>query len=277
MINKLKRIIVLLILGISILNFLMCVFLLTRWYVQNERNKKFISSLSDDVDEIATKENNKDNYVIETYANNIGKNKQNNSKVYSADSSYLNINLESYISKNKETVGWLQVNGTNINYPIVQHKDNDYYLVHDFYDRKTEVGWVFADYRNNMKKLDNNTIIYAHNLINKTMFGQIPNLLKSKWQSNKNNYYIKLLTKEEKSIWKIFSVYEIEPVSDYLQVKFDSLDEYNLFLKKIKGRSQFNFKESVTDMDKIITLSTCNNVGDKRIVVHAKLYSIEKR
>ena len=88
------------------------------------------------------------------------------------NTNYINVNLDYYINKNSETVGWIQINGTHVNYPIVKHQDNSYYLEHDFYKRKTSVGWIFADYRNNFDTLDNNTIIYGHNLINKTIGGK---------------------------------------------------------------------------------------------------------
>ncbi|MEE3342493.1 MAG: class B sortase [Bacilli bacterium] len=274
--NKHKKYLLKIVMSISILVYLICVFVLTRWYVQNERNKKFISTLDKEVDEIVSIENTIDDYKTSGSSSNNSV-KQYNNKEYPSDLKYINVDLGRYKVKNKETVGWIQVNGTNINYPLVQHKDNDYYLTHDFYNRKTNIGWVFVDYRNDFKELDNNTIIYGHNLLNKTMFGQLPNLLKNKWQKNKNNHYIKLVTKKEKSIWKIFSVYEIEPVNDYLQTIFDSENNYYLFLKMLKSRSSFDFGANISKTDRIVTLSTCNNAGDRRVVVHAKLVSSEKR
>ena len=77
------------------------------------------------------------------------------------------------IKKNSETVGWIKVNNTNVNYSIVQHKDNEYYLHHDFNKNSNYNAWVFADYRDNFKYFENNTIIYAHNLTNRTMFGSL--------------------------------------------------------------------------------------------------------
>jgi sortase B len=264
-----KKIIPTIIITLSIVTYLICIFILSRWYVQNERNKKFGESLIQSTEEIEKEESK----FIEEYKNlNIETNIETNAVV-----EYLNIDLSQYINQNTDTVAWLQVNGTNINYPVVQHDNNEYYLDHDFYKRKTNIGWVFADYRNNFNELDNNTILYAHNLINRTMFGQLPYLTGNNWLSNPNNFYIKLSTRKENTIWQIFSVYKIEPTIDYLQVRFYSAENYQKFLNTIKNRSSHNFNVDVTYKDKIITLSTCDDTGTKRVVVHGKLISLEKK
>ena len=263
-----KKIIPTIIITLSLITYLICIFILSRWYVQNERNKKFSKSILESTEKIEKKEE-KFNEEYKNLNIAIEQKETNNVTFYEVD-------LSTYIHQNTETVGWIQVNGTNINYPIVQHSNNEYYLDHDFYKRNTNIGWVFADYRNNFNDLDNNTIIYAHNLINRTMFGQLPYLLRKNWQLNKNNQYIKLTTKKEKMIWQIFSVYKIAPTIDYLQVRFYSPENYQSFLNNIKNRSAYNFNTSITNKDKIITLSTCDDTGTKRIVVHAKLISIEK-
>lgn len=265
-----KKIIPTIIITLSLITYLISIFILSRWYVQSERNKKFSESLKETTEQIS-KEEEKFN---EEYKNlNINSNQKN----YNQDVKFLNIDLSPYIHQNTETVAWLQVNGTNINYPVVKHNDNDYYLNHDFYKRKTNIGWVFADYRNNFDELDNNTIIYAHNLVNRTMFGQIPTLLNSDWKKNNNNYYVKLSTKKENTIWQIFSIYKIKPTIDYLQVRFYSQENYQKFLNTLKNRSDYNFNINVTSKDKIITLSTCDDTGTKRIALHAKLINIEKK
>lgn len=266
------KIIPIIIVTLSITTYLISIFIISRWYVQNERNKKFTKSLNELTEIVAKKEETipEQNQETSTPTTN-----QNTNQL--SDLNFLNVNLTPYINKNSETVAWLKVNGTNINYPVVQHKDNNYYLEHDFYKRKTNIGWVFADYRDNFEDFNNNTIIYAHNLVNRTMFGQIPYLLKSSWQSNPNNYYIKLSTKTTNSIWQIFSVYKSNPTTNYLQSKFNSKETYKKFINDLKNKSSFDFKTTVSENDKIITLSTCDDTGTKRIAVHAKLIKIENK
>ena len=263
------KIIPIIISTLSIITYLICIFLLTRWFVQNSRNQNFSEKLTKDITTITEKENNNNT--------NFKKNKTTYNYKYPDDLSFLNVDLNPYLKINSETVAWLQVNGTIISYPVVKHKDNSFYLNHDFYKRKTDVGAIFADYRNNFDELDDNTIIYGHNIINGTMFGQLPRVLRKNWQSNQNYHYIKLSTKKTNTIWKIFSTYEIEPTIDYLQTIFNSTETYNQFINLIKKRSTYNFETEVEIDDKIITLSTCNNTGNKRVVVHAKLINLEKK
>lgn len=257
--------------SLSIVTYLISIFILTRWYVQNERTKYFTESLN-----ILNQEDISEN-TPNQYKDLINNIKTDNPDTEEINTNYINVNLNYYISKNPDTVAWLQVNGTNVNYPVVQSKDNNYYLEHDFYKRKTNIGWVFGDYRDNFESFNQNTIIYGHNLVNKTMFGSLPNLLNKNWFSNKNKQYIKLSTKNTNSIWQIFSVYKITPTTDYLQAKFNSTTTYQQFLDTIKQRSTYNFDIEVTSLDKIITLSTCDNIGTKRVAIHAKLIKIENK
>ena len=261
---------------LSLLTYLIGIFILTRWYVQNERTKNFTNSLN--TTPIINKEELKKN-TPNQYEDLIENVPQDSSDKNSTqiNTNYINVNLNPYIAKNNETVGWIQVNGTNINYPIVQHSDNNFYLEHDFYKRKTNNGWIFADFRDNFDKFNNNTIIYGHNLINRTMFGSIPYLLNKNWFNNANKQYIKLSTKKTNSIWQIFSVYKINPTTDYLQSIFNSTENYQNFLNTLKNRSIKNFNTNLSYTDKIITLSTCDDTGNKRVAVHAKLIKIENK
>ena len=268
--NQKNKRIPIIITTLSIITYLTCIFFLTRWYVQNQRNQKFSERLTQELEQITNEEkkNNK---------NNSKSKKSKYNYKYPSDLSFLNVNLNPYIRINPETVAWIQVNGTNISYPIVQHKDNSYYLNHDFYKRKTDIGAIFADYRDNFIDYNHNNIVYGHNIVNQTMFGQLPRILKKSWQSNSKYHYVKLSTKKNNTIWKVFSVYEISPTTDYLQSTFNSTETYDKFLQTLKNRSSYNFNTKVNKEDKIITLSTCNNIGNKRVVLHAKLISLEKK
>ena len=175
---------------------------------------------------------------------------------------------------NKDVVGWIQVNGTNINYPYVQTDNNEYYLTHAFDKRKNSVGWVFLDYRNRNDLTDKNNIIYAHGRYDKTMFGSLRNALTNGWLNNKNNYVIKISTPNGSSLWQVFSIYHIPTTSDYLQIDFNSDEEFLKFTQKLINRSAHNFNTSVTKDDKILTLSTCYN-DKERVVLHAKLIKRE--
>ncbi|MDD2202932.1 MAG: class B sortase [Bacilli bacterium] len=188
----------------------------------------------------------------------------------------INVNFTDLKETNNHTMGWIQVNGTNINYPFVQTKDNKYYLNHTFDKSYNEAGWVFSDYRNKLDGTDKNTIIYAHGRIDTTMFGSLKNILKSGWLKNSNNYVVKLSTEYENTLWQVFSVYHIPTTSDYIQTEFRSENEYQTLLSTLINRSSYNFNTSVDSSDNILTLSTCYNEDDK-VVLHAKLIKKETR
>lgn len=177
---------------------------------------------------------------------------------------------------NSDTVGWIQVGGTNINYPFVQTKDNKFYLKHAFDKSSNSAGWVFLDYRNKNDFTDKHNIIYAHGRYDKTMFGTLRNALTNGWLKNKDNFVFKISTPYENSLWQVFSIYHIPTTSDYLKIDFDSDEEFLNFTKMLMDRSSYNFETKVGANDKIITLSTCYNETE-RVVLHAKLIKREVR
>ena len=188
----------------------------------------------------------------------------------------INADISKLREANSDTVGWIKVNGTNINYPFVQARDNNYYLNHSFNKSFNYAGWVFLDYRNNINDLGRNTIIYAHGRTDKTMFGSLSNTLSNKWLNDSSNHVIRLSTDSENSLWQVFSVYSIPTTNDYITTGFSDDDSFLKFINLITGRSIYNFNTRSNVNDKILTLSTCLNYTDK-IVVHAKLIKKEKK
>ncbi len=177
---------------------------------------------------------------------------------------------------NKETVGYLVVNNTEISYPVVQHSDNSYYLKRDFYKRSTSMGWIYLDYRNNLKEVDDNNIIYGHSMLNGTMFGTLKKVLSSAWRKEEGNMIITLDTEQKTLRFKIFSAYKVDYTTDYLRTNFDNKKEKEAFIKLIRGRSSFKTSTKVGASDKILTLSTCTGSNNKRLVVHAVLLGDEE-
>ena len=189
----------------------------------------------------------------------------------------LEVDFNDLLIKNSDTVGWIQVKGTNINYPIVQTTNNDYYLNHAFDKTDNKAGWVFMDYRNNPVDFNLNTIIYAHSRYNGTMFGSLKNILNNSWYTNKENHVIRLSTPTENTMWQVFSVYTIAKESYYITPSFSTTESYQEFLNTIKGRSEVDFSGTVSIGDKVLTLSTCKDNFGNRIVMHAKLIKKETR
>ena len=82
----------------------------------------------------------------------------------------INSNFSELEQVNTDVVGWIKVNGTEIDYPFVQTSDNSYYLTHSFSKEYNKSGWIFLDYRNNINELSQNTIIYGHSRYDSSMF-----------------------------------------------------------------------------------------------------------
>lgn len=178
--------------------------------------------------------------------------------------------FETLLKKNNDTVGWIQINNTKVNYPVVQADSNSYYLNRDYFKKKNSMGWIFMDYRNNIENLDRNSIIYGHNIKQGIMFGTIKNMMNKSWYSNANNQLITFNTLNKNMKWKIFSLYQINETEDYLKTEFESDDDYMNFLNMLKNRSKNNFNVELTPESKILTLSTCFS-HTTRHVVHAVL------
>ena len=153
---------------------------------------------------------------------------------------------------NSDTVAFLKVNGTEIEYPIVKTTNNDFYLKHSFDKTYNAAGWIFTDYKN------------------ETMFSSLRNILNKNWYENEENLKIQLITESENSIYEVFSVYQIEKETYYLQTDFSNNEEYSSFIETLKNRSIKKFDSDVTFENQILTLSTCANNNNYRVVLHAK-------
>lgn len=262
-----KPVIPMFVLSLSLTVYFICIFISSRWYVQ----KLKIEYLSNDIIEstkILEKEN-KEVISTEIYT-------PRDIDEYS-NISFMSVNFNDLLKTNKGTVGWIKVNNTKVNYSVVQSNDNEYYLKHDFNKKNNAAGWVFADFRDNFRYFGNNTIIYAHNMLNRTMFGSLAWTLKKSWYQNEENWYIKISTPYTNTVWRIFSIYTIKPEVYYLNTYFENDEEHQKFVDTIHGRSIYNFGVDVSKDDKILTLSTCTDDGTKRIVIHSKMVKVEYR
>ena len=182
----------------------------------------------------------------------------------------LNDDVASLKEINEDTVGWLKINNTNVDYPVVQAKDNEYYLTKNFKKKNDASGWIFMDYRSDAENLSQNTIIYGHNMYySGVMFGTLYKVKSANWYKNPDNQIIEFDNLYNKMKWKIFSIYVVPNTNDYLITEFSSKEKYQEFLNLITNRSIYSFNTPVSNTDKILTLSTCSSNGTKRLVIHA--------
>ena len=252
---------------IFILVIVFCVIKILFWGKDNKKTSSLIDSISSDTT-IKEVDDNDSELVSED-------SDKNSDYWYYITFPLIDVDISKLKSKNSDTVGWINVNNTNINYPFVHYKDNDYYLNHSFDKSYNEAGWVFMDYRNNINLDNKNTILYAHSRLDKTMFGSLSKTLHSSWFTNRDNHIIRLSMEKENTLWQIFSVYKIKEESYYITTDFSSDSDYSKFLDTIKNRSIYDFNTKVSIEDRVLTLSTCYS-DTERTVVHAKLIKRSK-
>lgn len=170
-------------------------------------------------------------------------------------------------SVNDNYMFWINVKGTNIDYPVVQGEDNDFYLNHGFNKEYLSSGSIFLDYRNNFND-DFNSVIYGHHMRNRTMFGE---LMKFKDEEFfRNNKDITITSKDGTYDYEIFAVGVFDADFGYNDVSFSDENEFSNFLNKIMSSSTYK-RDIVDSSDKIITLSTCSYEYDNaRTAVFAK-------
>ncbi len=180
--------------------------------------------------------------------------------------------IASIMTLNKDTVGWITVNNTKIDYPVLQTDNNDYYLEKNINLKHDLNGWIFMDYKNTSSMNDENTIIYGHTRYNSAvMFGTLKNIEDEKWYTNEENLIIRYDTLYKSYEYKIFSYYTTGITTDYLKQNFGLDTEKEEFFNMLTKRSEIDFNTKVNVNDKILTLSTCEDGGYKRLVVHAVL------
>ncbi|MBO4601227.1 MAG: class B sortase [Bacilli bacterium] len=209
------------------------------------------------------KDNNKNKIIKETLQQYV---------VVDKDEKY-NIDFDGLSKINSDVVGYVNVDGTNIDYVVVKGNNNSYYLNHNFNKEKNISGWIFADYKNKIDGTDKNLVIYGHNTADDSMFGTLKNTITEEWYLNKDNHKVMFITKNAIHYYDVFSTYKIDNEEYYITTDFATDDDYKEFLNVIKNRSVYDYGVDVNENDTILTLSSCANLGKKRIVLHAKKIS----
>lgn len=185
------------------------------------------------------------------------------------EETYIETDLNKLKERNSDTIAWIQVPNTNINYPVLQTTDNEYYLYRNFYKQENEAGWIFLDYHNKLDGTDKNIILYGHNRLDGSMFGSLKKALNPNWLSS--NKYVFFNTIDTNNTYIIFSAYSINAKDFNNSTSFFTQQSYQDYLNDIKGKSIVSLDVDVTTDDQIITLYTCANNNIDRTIIHAKL------
>ena len=192
-------------------------------------------------------------------------------KANSNDSKENLVNFEELKKINSDTCGWIKVDGIEIDMPVVQADNNEYYLKYSFDKTYNPSGWAFVDYRNKLDGTDKNIIIYGHNRRDNIMFSPLLKILESNWYNEENNKYVTFISENgEKNLYEICSIYQTEAEEFYIQTDFSKEEDHKNFLDAIKSRSIKKYDINLDTNDQILTLSTCGNNSKYRVILHAK-------
>ena len=187
------------------------------------------------------------------------------------------LKLRKLKEENNDVVAWIEIEGTNINYPVLQGKDNDFYLTHNYKKEKAEGGSLFLDKDFDIVNGSSNYLIYGHRMKNGTMF---EDLMKYADQNFYNDHKtIKFATQQEESIYEILAVFysrvyyksEQNVFRYYYFVNANNEQEYNDFVNNSKRASIYATNVHAQYGDQLLTLSTCEySQEDGRFVVVAR-------
>ncbi|MCY7618121.1 MULTISPECIES: class B sortase [Bacillus] len=176
---------------------------------------------------------------------------------------------------NNDIVGWINMKDTMIQYPIVQSRDNAFYLTRNYLKNDTRAGSIFMDYRNDVLHESPNTVVYGHRMRDGSMFAGLTNYLKKDFFHEHRTFQYDTLYQSYEA--EIFAVYETTVDFDYIQTDFQDLGEYAHYLQAVRKKSIYQTKTDVSTDDLILTLSTCDHVlapKNGRLVVQAKLQKV---
>lgn len=176
------------------------------------------------------------------------------------------INFQLLEAQNSDTVGWVCIEGTNINYPVVQGEDNRHYVSTLFDGSENQAGCIFMDYRNSRNMENVHTILYGHNMRDKSMFADILNYQQQEYyDSHPSGMYI---SPEGNFRFDIVAAYVASLADPSWQLEFTAEEDVNQWLEEAIAKSSFVSNITPEADDKFITLSTCSyEFDDARFVL----------
>lgn len=178
------------------------------------------------------------------------------------------VDISKLYEKNNDFIGWLQIENTNISYPIMQTEKErkDYYLKRNFYKQYSSLGTPYiAEYCNVIES--DNIIIYGHHITNNKMFGELENYKNKNFYNN--HKIINFNTIYGNADYEIIAVFKTIAYTNtgfkyYNFVKAQTEQEYNNFIDKCKKLSLYEIEKTARYGNKLLTLSTCEYSNKNR-------------
>ncbi len=180
------------------------------------------------------------------------------------------INWDDLLKVNKEIVGWIQINGTKIDYPVLWHKGDDitgqYYLNHNYKRDYDSYGCIFLDYRCTSGMNSKNIVLHGHHMNDGSMFAGLMDYggTEGNLDFYKKHPTIKFDTPQGDGVYKIISVYKTNTLSahgeffKYMVGDFQNDKDFMNYVYNTRIRSLINCPVDVNEDDELLTLSTCS-------------------
>ena len=183
--------------------------------------------------------------------------------------SYLQINWDELLQRNKDVKAWIQIPNTNVNYPVLQGETNDTYIHSDIDHNELSAGSIFIASENEDPFNDFNTVIYGHNMKNGSMFGKLKQMYES--EKYKDSKYLWICTPNGKYRYEIFSMQYAKVGSDVYTLFSAHDEQFEAYVKKMAKQSKVDMKAlGLGKDDYVVTLSTCTSDESVRFVVQAR-------
>lgn len=199
---------------------------------------------------------------------------ENNLTNSKASCETLCVDFEKLKNINPDIVAWIYSPNTVINYPVVQTKDNSYYLTHLMDGTVNKNGCLFIECKNKNPFLDDNTIIYGHNMASGKMFAELLNYRSQDYYNG--HKFIYLITEEVTYKMELFTSYTTDPGSDAYTISLGDKNNFVSWLRKMAENADFKTKMKINTNDRIVTLSTCSySRKNARYVVMGRLVELE--
>lgn len=186
--------------------------------------------------------------------------------------------LEQYktlYNKNKSLIGWIKIADTNIDYPVMQTSNNEYYLTHNYEQKEERNGSIFLDAECDVIDRSTNLIVYGHNMKSGKMFGDLADYSSESFY--KKHKEIRFDTIYEEGTYEVMYVFRGQIYMDnevtfkyYQFINAGSEEEFNSNMKAMEEMAMYDTGVTAVYGDELLTLSTCDTKTDVRFVVVAK-------
>ncbi len=182
----------------------------------------------------------------------------------------IRVDFEALLAENEDIVGWLYCEGTNINYPVVQGTDNEYYLTHSYDKKESRGGALFVDAKNRPQFADSNTIIYGHHMKNGGMLAHLSDFAEQEYFDAHSVMW--LLTPEQTYQVELIGGYLTSADSDSYTIFTGECQEFDEYLSGALAASDVQVGAKASKDGRYIMLSTCEyDFEDARYVLHGRL------